>query len=110
MNEEFIKKITTLRGDLGRKWLQDLPQIIKEYEQKWDIKAFSPFYLTYNYVAPAQTANGESVVLKISFPANNEFATEIAALKFFNGQAAIQVLQEDLEQGVVLLEKAELGG
>lgn len=49
------------------------------------------------------------MVLKISFPQNNEFVTEIAALKFFNGAAAIKVLEEDLENGVVLLEKAEPG-
>lgn len=109
MDEEFVKKIITLRGNLGRQWLQNLPQIIKDYERKWQIRVLPPFPLTYNYVALAKTADGKNVVLKISFPQNNEFATEIAALKFFNGAAAIKVLKEDLENGVVLLEKAEPG-
>lgn len=109
MNEEFVKKIIALRGDVGRKWLDDLPQIIKQYEQKWNIKASSPFDLTYNYVAPAHTTKGEHVVLKISFPDNKEFISEIEALNFFDGQGSIRVLQEDRDNLAMLLEKAEPG-
>lgn len=109
VNKEFVDKIITLRGDVGKKWLEDLPEIIKQYEKNWDIKVFSPFHLSYNYVAPAQTADGQAVVLKISFPDNHEFNLEMAALKCFNGEGAIKVLREDLESGVVLLEKTEPG-
>ena len=109
MNKEFVKKIIALRGDAGRKWLEDLPQIIKLYENKWNIRTFSPFDLAYNYVAPAQTAKGEQVVLKISFPDNKEFISEIEALNFFDGQGSIRVLQEDRDNLVMLLEKAEPG-
>lgn len=109
MNEEFVKKLIRRKGKIGQQWLDDLPKIIKEYEQKWQIKVFPPFNLTYNYVAPAQTIAGKDVVLKISFPENEEFLSEVAALKFFNGEAAIKILNEDLEHGVALLEKAEPG-
>ncbi len=109
VNEEFVKKIISLRGDVGKKWLKNLPEIIKQYEQKWDIVVSPPFNLSYNYVAPAKTSSGESVVLKISFPRNTEFISEIEALRFFNGNAAIKILREDLENGVVLLERAEPG-
>lgn len=109
MNEEFIKKIIALRGELGKKWLQDIPQIIKQYEQQWKITVLPPFNLTYNYVAPAKTRNGKNVVLKISFPMNNEFISELEALKFFDGQASIKVLKEDMGNCVALLEKADPG-
>ncbi len=109
MNEEFKNKIINLRGDIGKKWLNALPELIKQYEQKWGLIVFSPFHLSYNYVAPAKTADGKDVVLKISFPNNQEFITEIEALRFFDETAAIKVLKEDLENGVVLLEKAEPG-
>lgn len=109
VNDEFVKKITTLRGDKGKKWLKDLPETIKQYEKRWSLKVFSPFHLSYNYVAPAKTDDGQNAVLKISFPNNHEFIPEIKALKFFNGDAAIRVLKEDLEHGVVLLEKTEPG-
>lgn len=109
MNEEFIKKIITLRGDKGKKWLKSIPQIIKQYEQKWNIQSLSPFQLSYNYVAPVKTSNGQSAVLKISFPDNKEYVSEIESLKFYNGEGSIQVLREDRVNHVVLLEKADPG-
>ena len=96
MNDEFVKNIISLRGDLGKQWLNNLPEVIKQYEKLWDIEVFSPFYLSYNYVAPAKTKEGKGVVLKITFPKNTEFKSEIEALKFFNEVGAIKVLKEDL--------------
>ncbi|HZE87439.1 MAG TPA: hypothetical protein VE090_04515 [Methylomirabilota bacterium] len=66
MNEEFVKKITALRGDIGKQWVEDIPEIIKNYEQEWNIRCLPPFPLSYNYVAPAKTCDGKHVVLKIS--------------------------------------------
>lgn len=106
MNDEFVKKIVKLCGNKGKKWLDTLPDILKTYEQKWDIRVSSPFPLSYNYVASAKTREEKDVVLKISFPDNHEFAAEIEALKFFHGDAAIKILKEDLPNGVVLLELA----
>lgn len=105
----LLKKIISLRGDLGRKWFKDLPEIIKQYEQKWTLTVFSPFPLSYNYVAPAKASDGKNVVLKITFPKNTEFKSEIESLEFFNGVGAVKVLREDFENGAVLLEKAEPG-
>lgn len=109
MNDEFAKKIIALRGDAGKKWLDELPEIIKAYEQKWDIEVLSPFTLSYNYVAPAQAKDGKTFVLKISFPENQEFITEIRALEFFHGDVVIKIIQEDLAKGAVLLERAVPG-
>lgn len=109
INSQFRKSIIAMRGEKGRRWLKELPEIIKHYEKKWGLTVFPPFTLSYNYVAPAKTLNGKNVVLKITFPENEEFEKEIRALKFFNGDAAVQVLEEDLKKGVVLLEKAKPG-
>src|SRR6266404_6397584 len=109
MDKEFIDKIISLRGGRGKKWLENLPKIIKKYEQQWKITCASPFPLSYNYVAPATTQDGQHVVLKISFPNNHEFPLEMKALNYFDGIGAIKVLQEDIENDVMLLEKAEPG-
>lgn len=109
MNEEFRKRIIALKGDIGKKWLDDLPQIIKSFEVKWELKVLPPFHLTYNYVASAQTSNGKDVVLKISFPDNHQFVTELEALKFYNGDGAIKLLRKNRENNAMLLEKAEPG-
>lgn len=109
MNEEFRSKIIALRGNLGKEWLQNLPDIIKDYEQRWGITCLPPFPLSYNYVAPATTQDGRNVVLKISFPENQAFPFEVEALDFYSGDGAIEVLKEDIKNGVILLEKAEPG-
>lgn len=109
MNEEFKNKIISFRGDVGRKWLDNLPKLIKQLEEDWGLKILPPFQLSYNYVAPAKASDGKNVVIKISFPNNDEFEAEIEALKFYDGVAAITVLKEDIKNGVVLLEKAEPG-
>jgi streptomycin 6-kinase len=109
VNDEFRRKVIALRGDVGEKWLRDLPQIVLQYEEKWGITCLPPFQLTYNYVAPATTNDGKDVVLKISFPRNDAFGSEIDALNFFNGSGAIQVLHDDRKHGAVLLERAEPG-
>ena len=109
MNEEFTKRIIAMRGDIGKKWLNNLPQIINHYKEKWNITVFPPFKLSYNYVAPAKTLDNKQVALKISFPNNHEFEAEAEAIRFFNGNAAINILKEDKENAVILLEKAEPG-
>lgn len=109
MDDKFVKKIITLRANLGKKWLRDIPEIVKQYEYQWKLRCFSPFPLSYNYVVPAKRNSKEDVVLKISFPQNHEFELEVKALKFFDGIGAIKVLQEDMKKGVVLLERAQPG-
>lgn len=108
-SEKFIKKVITLAGDAGKKWLSDLPQIIKQYEKSWNVVVLAPFILSYNYVARARMSDGTRVVLKITYPGNNEFSDEIEALRFFDGNGAINVLQQDLKNRVMLLEMAEPG-
>jgi streptomycin 6-kinase len=109
MNDKYRQRIITLAGNAGQEWLGDLPDIIRGYEQKWGIAVLSPFNLSYNYVAPAELTDGTNVILKISYPGNKEFRDEIEALKFFNGNGAINILRENITNGVVLLEKAEPG-
>ncbi len=109
MNEEFINKIIALRGDVGKKWLQNIPETIKKYEKEWRIKCLSPFPLSYNYVTPAKTNDDKTVVLKLSFPDNHEFPLEIEALNFYDGIGSIKVLYEDIKNGAMLLEMAEPG-
>ncbi|HEX7017345.1 MAG TPA: aminoglycoside phosphotransferase family protein [Patescibacteria group bacterium] len=106
MNEDFKKKIIALLGRTGKEWFRALPEIIKKYELEWDIKTQDPFPLSYNYVCPAITSDNKNVVLKISFPENNEFITEIEALKTFDKEVVIRIIREDLVGGAVLLERA----
>lgn len=109
MDKQFSKKIISLAGNDGKVWLENLPDLIRHYEEEWQLECFDPFPLSYNYVLPAKTESGKPVVLKISFPNNHEFSNEISALRFYDGDGAIKIIQEDIENKAVLLERAVPG-
>jgi len=109
MNIEFEKKIISLFGENGNKWLQSIPELVSKYEKDWNIKVSPPFKLSYNYVCPAETLDGKNAVLKLSFPDNKEFALELEALMRFPKSVSIQIIKEDISNGAVLIERAVSG-
>ena len=108
MDEAYRKKIITLLGEGGKKWLDSLPLLLKKYEKLWDITCGDPFPLFYNFAAPAKTKAGTDVVLKINLP-TKEPLYESKALRIFNGKGSIQLLKEDIKDSVMLLERAVPG-
>lgn len=109
MNQDFIENIIAARGDVGKKLLDSIPEIIRKYENRWSIKVLSSFNLTYNYVAPAISADGTHVVFKIGLHGDVEFASEHDALQIFNGEGIISLLKSDTADNVMLLEQVEPG-
>ncbi len=108
MNSNFKEDISK-KGEVGVKWLKEIPQIIKDLEEKWDIKAGKPFEIYFNYLLNAKRSDGTNVVLKIVFPDDKSFQSEIDALKVFNGEGSIRLLEVSMEHFAMLLEKAEPG-
>ena len=111
MDKNFIQNSISLRGqEVGQKWLDLLPEIIKKYENKWRIKSLGTFpNLSINYVEKARTDNDEDVVLKIGFPGDEEFLSEIAALTIYKGEGSVKVLEKNPEDCVLLLERCMPG-
>lgn len=105
MNDIFRKNILDLYGDNGKKWLDSLPQLIDTYNKKWHIEAYSPYDLSYNYVAPAKRTDGTPAVLKIGYPKDSEIKGEINALVLINGYGAEKILEADRENAIMLLEQ-----
>lgn len=108
MNSDFIQN-TRGRGEIGKQWLQDLPNFIKEIEEIWKIKVLRPFYLSFNYVALVKQSDGSKAVLKLVFPNDKEFQTEAEALKLYNGKGAIKLLNKDYDRRALLLEFIQPG-
>ena len=104
MTDEFIKHAKSY-GKAGELWLAQIPKNIAKYEKQWSVKVASPFKLTYNYVAPAVRKDGSEVVIKMGFPQEREFQTEIDALEVFGGVGIERLLETDRENGVILIEK-----
>lgn len=96
-------------GDKGQKWLDDIPSIIATYEDKWDLKVLPPYKLTYNYVAPAERADGSTAVLKIGIPGDEGVLHEMHALQVFDGNGAVQLYEVDEPNLTMLLEKVTPG-
>lgn len=88
----------------GVEWLQSLPQLLREFETRWKIALGSPFELSFNYVAPAIDATGSSVVFKAGVP-TPELISEIQALRLYDGDGAVRLLDYDTEKGALLMER-----
>ncbi len=93
----------------GAAWLESLPSLIAECESRWHVRiAKEPFELSYNFVAPALTAQDQEVVVKIGVP-SPELRHEIRALRLYGGGAVVQLLDADEQKGLLLLERLRPG-
>ncbi len=105
---EFIKTIHNTFGDKGRLWLDHLPAFVSEASHRWKLTAVKPVpNLSYNFVAFADHG-GDEVVLKIGVP-DRELISEITALRFFDGNGAVRLLEVDDELCMFLLERVKPG-
>lgn len=110
LNEALKKvqqKILEVYGSKAQPWLERVPTIIAQYEQKWGIKVLEPVPdLSYNLVYFAERlADKTKVILKGGFP-NPDQVNEIHALQYFAGHGCVELLNYDFKDGVMLLEQA----
>ena len=99
-----------LRGAAGVEWLNRLPALITECEERWSLVVDPPFpELSFNYAAPALRDDGTAAVLKLSFPEDPGFRNEAEALGLFEGRGAARLLELDTSRSAMLLERLEPG-
>jgi streptomycin 6-kinase len=95
--------------DAGRAWLADLPGLVECCARQWGLTLDEPFpYAFASLALPAVTAGGAPVVLKMQFP-HEESALEGEALRRWNGDGAIKLLDEDGSRRALLLERCVPG-
>ncbi|HEX6384194.1 MAG TPA: aminoglycoside phosphotransferase family protein [Anaerolineae bacterium] len=93
----------------GKEWLANLPQLIAVCKARWGLTVQSHFAgLSYNYVAPANMADGTEIVLKLGVT-REELTMEIEALRLYDGRAMCRLVDADAEQGILLLERLQPG-
>jgi streptomycin 6-kinase len=92
----------------GGEWLERLPQIVNECADRWKLRLGPPYRGEVSYVAPATTASGSDVVIKINFP-SHESEHESAALRHWGGRGAVRLLDNDVERRALLLERCRPG-
>ena len=107
--ERLATNITNIYGLRGKKWLHNLPNLLREYEKKWGLQVGKCYANAgFNYVAPVILGNDCQAVLKCG-PSGPEFSAEVAALKYFKAVGAVQLIRATEEAGVMLLEKINPG-
>lgn len=107
---DYARKIEQMHGEAGKAWLENLPATVNNYSHKWSLTLDSPFpNATFNYAVPAERQDGTPVVLKIGFPTDKEFRSELEALKVFNGHGIVEILESDSDKNILLLERAVPG-
>lgn len=104
-----MRIIRELYAHEGQVWLNELPQLLSTYAQRWQLSLLPPFpNLTYNYVAPGIRQDGTAVVLKAGV-VNPELRHEMAALQQYAGQGAVRLLTADPDNGLCLLARLQPG-
>lgn len=106
---EFAEHMREVFGERADPWLERLPETVAELAARWGLEVGPPVAnLTFNWVAPATRADGESVMLKVGVP-HTELESEIAALRAYDGHGISQLLDADIARGALLLERLEPG-
>jgi streptomycin 6-kinase len=107
--ENFVQTVLEVWEDEGAAWLAQLPAAVEAWARRWTL-VVEPFFanLSYNFVAPARTAAGREVVLKLGVP-REDLMTEIEALRLYDGRGMVRLLDGDTEAGVLLLERLRPG-
>jgi len=97
------------RHEAGTRWLDRLPLVLDELVERWGLKPsgepFSGGSLA--YVVPV-SRGGARFVLKVQWP-HDEAAHEAEALKTWNGDGAVRLIDHDGERRALLLEECVPG-
>ncbi len=106
MNTIFQRTVVNTWGRAGQVWLSRLPMFIEELSSHWQLDDIQPVKnMSYHYVALARQASQTPVVLKIGCDPQLTF-DEYCALKHFDGQGAVRILDINKKYNALLLERA----
>jgi streptomycin 6-kinase len=92
-------------------WLEGLSKTILDLKRRWSLEIEAPFdgdEVSCAWVAPATRRDGTPVVLKLGMP-HMEGEHEIEALRFWEGDPTVRLLDADKELNAMLLERCEPG-
>jgi streptomycin 6-kinase len=95
----------------GVAWLERLPDLVQELEQRWSLTLSAPFdgpEVSTAWVAPVRRPHGSPAVLKLVIP-HMEGEHEIDGLRFWDGDPTVRLLDADEAIGAMLLERCEPG-
>ncbi|QFZ16787.1 aminoglycoside phosphotransferase family protein [Saccharothrix syringae] len=97
---------TTL-GPEALAWRETLPALAREFCDRWRLTPDGPLLNGFvGVVLPVLRADGEPVALKLGWP-HEENEHEALALKTWDGDGVVRLLDHDDERGALLLERLD---
>ena len=94
-------------GEAGRPWLAALPALAAERLECWRLRIDGrPTCGAVALVVPVRRADGTPAVLKLQ-PVDDETVGEPLALRAWNGNGAVRLLEHDPASGSMLLERLD---
>ena len=90
-------------------WLERVPQLVDECVEEWGLRLGEPYAAgAAGYAVRAERADGAPAVLKVIFP-HREAEHEATALRAWNGDGAVRLLDYDEARWAMLIERCEPG-
>lgn len=94
----------TLDGFFGPAWARDLPRLAARQCDRWGLRPTgAPMHGAVALVVPVERADGSPAVLKVQ-PVDEETEGEPVALRAWDGDGAVRLLDHDSGTGAMLLE------
>ena len=94
------------------RWLDGLGDVVARFASQWELELGDPFEPggACAWVAPARTASGERLVLKVGW-VHPEAAREAAGLRFWDGNGTVRLHASELlgDSVAMLIERCEPG-
>jgi streptomycin 6-kinase len=107
---ELVRQRALSNGAAGRRWLDDLPEVVADLANRWDLEIRSAFRGgTASYVAAATDSSGRACVLKVAMPLDmheeDAFNRSLIAHQLADGQGCAELLRYGTSPPAMLLER-----
>ncbi|MFG2488719.1 aminoglycoside phosphotransferase family protein [Streptomyces virginiae] len=106
---EIPEGLVEAQGDAGREFIAALPGRAARFLERWELRRDGPvMHGVTALVLPVERADGSGAVLKL-VAVDEESAGEPVALRAWDGQGCVRLLEHDVDTGTLLLERLDEG-
>ncbi|GAA2958983.1 aminoglycoside phosphotransferase family protein [Streptomyces enissocaesilis] len=105
--EALVGTQVEFNGEAGRRWIAALPGQAAAYLERWRLRLTGPsMHGAVSLVLPVERADGTPAALKLQL-LDEESAGEAAALRAWDGNGVVRLLEHDARSGAMLLERLD---